>query len=66
MRFSDSLYLVGSTTLLRLRTSDTVEMLNISKINKVLSILFGGLKYSSYFCTSKFDKFDKIFNKYHH
>lgn len=38
-------------------------MLNISKINKVLSIFVGGLKNSIYFCTSKFDKYDKRFNK---
>ena len=38
-------------------------MLNISKFNKVLSILFGVLRNKSYFCTSIFDKYNNRFNK---
>ena len=38
-------------------------MLNLLKNNKVLSILFGGMKNSSYFCISKFDKHINGINK---
>ena len=40
-----------------------VLMLNLLKNNKVLSILFGGMKNSSYFCISKFDKHINGINK---
>ena len=40
-----------------------ILMLNLLKNNKVLSILFGGMKNSSYFCISKFDKHINGINK---
>ena len=39
------------------------QMLNLLKNDKVLSNLFGGMKYSFYFCISIFDKYDNQFNK---
>ena len=38
-------------------------MLNTSKFDKVLSILFGALRNNAYFCTSIFDKYNNRFNK---
>lgn len=38
-------------------------MLNLSKNNKVLSLLFGGYKNTPYFCISKFDKHINKINK---
>ena len=40
-----------------------VLMLNLLKNDKVLSNLFGGMKNSSYFCISKFDKHINGINK---
>ncbi len=40
-----------------------ILMLNLLKNDKVLSILFGGMKNSSYFCISKFDKHINGINK---
>ena len=39
------------------------HMLNILKFDKFLSIFLAGLENSIYFCISKFDKYDKRFNK---
>ena len=39
------------------------QMLNLLKNDKVLSNLFGGMKYSFYFCISIFDKLINEINK---
>lgn len=40
-----------------------ILMLNLLKNDKVLSNLFGGMKYSFYFCISIFDKLINEINK---